>query len=82
MRTTRGQIDALFVQVHRLASSRGVDTSLWRLSYAPGYGGYQIEGDGWYLGEGFMDANRMPAGEFYKALRMLRDLLEKIPPPE
>lgn len=81
MRTTRPQIEGAFRTVKATAVRAGVpDAETWSLDYAPCYGGWCItsHGDSRSLGEAVMSANRMTAGPFYQALRILLDVFEQI----
>lgn len=82
VRTTQPQIRNMFTQVKNLAIQAEIPTAAtWDCDYAPEYGGWTISykpngGGQSYLGGGVMDANRMPAGDFYRMLRTIREMFE------
>ncbi len=76
-RTTRRQVEAMAGQVMRAAMNAGMDVENWSIDYASQFGGWCIrKPNGNAFGGAALDSNRMPSGEFYKALRLLRDMLE------
>jgi len=75
-KTTRRQVEAMAGEVMRAAIAAGIDVQGWGIDYAPTYGGWCIrKPNGNAFGGAALDSNRMRSGEFYKALRLLRDVL-------
>lgn len=64
-------------QVMRAAVAAGIDVTGWSIDYGSQFGGWCIrKPNGNPFGGAALDSNRMPSGEFYKALRLVRDVLE------